>query len=304
MVLNSIFPVFALIVLGYLLKKFNLTQDAYLKTSDRLIYFIFFPTLLFWKIGESASFSIDWLFCGAAIGAIVLIYLFSSIFLIIFKVPDFQAGSFSQSCYRFNTYIGMAIILNALGDEGVRHFGILIGLAIPLINFMAVSTMIWFSGKDFDATQRLRVTVKAIGSNPLILACIAGILYARFVNTFPVFIDNTFRLTTFITLPLALLSIGGSLTLKDFKEQLTLSLVASIFKLVLLPITGYMLMKKLNVSTIPFKVGMIFFTLPTSTAIYVLSSQLNSDTRLASASIVVSTIFSFVSLTIILARFF
>jgi predicted permease len=111
-------------------------------------------------------------------------------------------------------------------------------------------------------------------------------------------------LTTFITLPLALLSIGGSLTLKNFKEHFKLSLVASVFKLVLLPITGYVFMKQLNVPLIPFKVGMIFFALPTSTAIYVLSSQLNSDTRLASASIVLSTILSFFSLSIILLGFF
>ena len=177
------------------------------------------------------------------------------------------------------------------------------GVSTPMINLMAVSTLIWFSGKDFNVTQRIRITVKAIGSNPLILACIAGILYARFVNEFPVFIDNTLSLTTFITLPLALLSIGGSLTLKNFKEHFKLSLVASIFKLFLLPVAGYLFMKALNVSTIPFKVGMIFFTLPTSTAIYVLSSQLNSDTRLASASIVFSTIFSFFSLSIVLLGF-
>jgi predicted permease len=303
MVLNSIFPVFALIVLGYLLKKYNLTNDEYLKTSDKLVYFIFFPALLFWKIGGSSSIAIDWLFCGAAISAIMVIYLLSGIALKVLKVPDFQAGSFSQSCYRFNTYIGMAIIMNALGDEGVKHFGILIGFAIPLINFMAVSTLIWFSGRNFNAIQRSRITVKAIVSNPLILACIAGILHARSVNYFPVFIDNALSLTTFITLPLALLSIGGSLALKNFKVHFKLSLVASVFKLVLLPITGYVFMKELNVPLIPFKVGMIFFTLPTSTAIYVLSSQLNSDTRLASASIVLSTIFSFFSLSIIVLGF-
>jgi predicted permease len=286
------------------LKKFDLTNDEYLKTSDRLVYFIFFPALLFWKIGGSSSLAIDWLFCGAAISAIIVIYLLSGTALKVFKVPDFQAGSFSQSCYRFNTYIGMAIIMNALGDEGVKLFGILIGFAIPLINFMAVSTLIWFSGGDFNVTQKIRITVKAIVSNPLILACIAGILYARSVNYFPVFIDNTLSLTTFITLPLALLSIGGSLTLKNFKEHFKLSLVASVFKLVLLPITGYVFMKQLNVPLIPFKVGMIFFALPTSTAIYVLSSQLNSDTRLASASIVLSTILSFFSLSIILLGFF
>jgi predicted permease len=42
---------------------------------------------------------------------------------------------------------------------------------------------------------------------------------------------------------------------------------------------------------------MVFFALPTSTALYVLSSQLNSDTELASASIALSTFLSLVSLS-------
>jgi malonate transporter len=38
---------------------------------------------------------------------------------------------------------------------------------------------------------------------------------------------------------------------------------------------------------------MLFFALPTSPAIIVLSSQLNSDTEFASAAIVLSTMLSF-----------
>jgi len=42
---------------------------------------------------------------------------------------------------------------------------------------------------------------------------------------------------------------------------------------------------------------MIFFALPTSTAIYVLSAQLNSDVQLASAAIMLSTLLSLISLS-------
>jgi hypothetical protein len=59
-------------------------------------------------------------------------------------------------------------------------------------------------------------------------------------------------------------------------------------------------MKIFGVTQTAYQVGLIFFCLPTSTAIYVLSSQMNSDTQLASASIVVSTLLSFVSLSVAL----
>jgi predicted permease len=48
---------------------------------------------------------------------------------------------------------------------------------------------------------------------------------------------------------------------------------------------------------------MVFFVLPASTAIYVLSGQLKSDTRLASAAIVLSTVLSAIPLSMVLASF-
>ncbi len=301
MVLDSLFPVFALLLLGNLMKRYRLSNEAFLKTSDQLVYFIFFPTMLFWKIGGAPSPSaVDARLCLAALAALFLIYILSCIAIRIFQVTSFQAGSFSQSCYRFNTYIGVAIVMNALGSDGVRLFGILIGFLIPVINVLAVSTLIWFSDKSFTPKERARITLKAIISNPLILACIAGIFYAKFVNIFPVFLENSFQLMSYATLPLALFSIGGVLTLDNLKGHLKVSFPASIIRLLIYPITGFLFLKWFNVTDLAFEVGMIFFTLPTSSAIYVLSSQLNSDTELASASIVLSTLLSFVSLSIVL----
>jgi len=299
MVLNNLFPVFGLIVAGTLLKRFKMTDTGFFKVSDRLIYFIFFPAMLFWKIGgASVDLTGSSGLYQAAICAVAVIYVLSSMYIKFFKVSGYQAGSFSQSCYRFNTYIGVAIILNAFGEEGIKLFGILIGIIIPVINVLAVSTLTWFSGTKMTARRRVAQTAKALVANPLILACLSGIIYAKLVGYFPVFIDNTLKLAAYITLPLALLSIGGSLTMASMQDYFRLSIVSSIFKLLLLPLAGYLFLTLFQVSGLPFKVGMIFFSLPASTALYVLSSQLHSDTQLASAAIALSTILSFFSLSV------
>ena len=64
-VLNNIFPVFGLIFLGAVIKKIRLTNDVFLAASDRLIYYAFFPLLLFLKIGSASAMAIDWALCGA-----------------------------------------------------------------------------------------------------------------------------------------------------------------------------------------------------------------------------------------------
>jgi predicted permease len=304
MVLDSLFPVFALIVLGALLKRYKLTNEVFLNTSDRLVYFILFPSMLFWKIGGADPDKLsDWGYCQAAIIALVVICATGLAAIRLFKITNFQAGSFSQSCYRFNTYIGMAVALNAAGEEGARYFGILAGVLIPIINLIAVSTLIWYSGRDMSSKGRLRMTLAALISNPLIIACVFGLLYARFAGNFPVFVDNLLSLTSMATLPLALISIGAALSFDKLQGHVGPSLIAVFFKLLLFPIVGYFSLSLLGVGGVPFLVTMIFFALPTSPSIYILSSQLNSDTGLASASIVISTVLSFMSLSAVLLFF-
>jgi malonate transporter and related proteins len=301
MILNSLFPVFALIVCGHLLKRFGLTDAAFLKTSDRLVYYVLFPILLFWKIGSAPSvFRIRFDYCLAALLAVFAIFVISSLYIKIFKVGQFQAGTFSQSCYRFNSYVGMAVILTALGEEAVRYFGILIGIVIPVINVLSVSILIWFSGQRVSPWKRFRITIRELVSNPLILACVAGMVYSRYVGSFPEFVDNTLHMFSLLTLPLALISIGGALTLTGLRRYVGLSTAACVFKLVLLPVVGYYVLQAMGIGGLPCRVTMVYFALPTSPAIFILSSQLNSDTHLASAVILLSTILSFFSLCVVL----
>ena len=302
MIIQHLFPIFALILLGVMLKRLRMTGADYLATTDRLVYYVFFPVLLFWKIGGANQTLTPGAmrFYLAVILAVIVIYALSTLYIRLRPVTDFQAGTFSQSCYRFNTYVGMAVILSVMGESGVAQFGILIGLVIPLINILAVTTLIWFSGRPAGWRQRLRATVRSILTNPLVLGCAAGLIYARWINTFPRFIDNTLALAAALTLPLALFSVGGSLTPSTLTRHFRLALAGSIFKLVLLPATGYGVMRLLGVADSYFFMGMLFFALPTSTAIYVLSSQLGSDTQLASAAILLSTALSFASLSLVL----
>lgn len=300
-VLESLFPIFALMAAGNLMRRWYFTTDAFFKVSYRLVYFIFFPAMLFWKIGSAPpDLSAEGTFYAAVILAVAAVYLLSTTTIIVGKVGTYQAGSFSQGCYRFNTFIGAAVMMITFGEEGVRRFGILIGLLIPLINVLSVFTLIWFGGKRVSLQAQISQTARALVINPLVLGCVGGMIYGQLVSRFPGFIDNTLRLASYVTLPLALLSIGSMLTLKGLRTHLRLALAASLFKLLVLPAIGFICLRALGVDGPSFQIGMIFFALPTSSVIYILSSQLNSDPELASAAIALSTLLSFFSLSAVL----
>jgi predicted permease len=304
MILNSVAPIFAIIALGGVLRRLGMIDKTFINVSDRLIYYIFFPALLFWKIGKPAPLTgVYWELIGATLCAVVVAFALSLVAARLLSMSQFQVGSFSQSCYRFSTYIGMAAVLGATGEEGVRLFGVLIGFAIPFINVLAVSSLIWFSGESFSWRLKSRMLVKAMISNPLILACGCGIAYSSLRVPFPTFVDNTLGLMSLLALPLALVSIGGSLTFEKFREHFAYSATGALVKLVALPAVGYAFLHVFQVTGTAFAVAMIYFGLPTSPQNYILSGQLNSDVDLATSGIVLSTLLSIGSLSYMVVMF-
>ncbi len=301
MIANALLPIFALLALGFVLKRTGMTSEVFLKTSDRLVYYIFFPAMLFWKIGGAAQArSAGTALCLAAILAVVLVYGLSLIVIRWMGLARFKAGAFSQACYRFNTYIGMAVVMAALGEKGVQYFGILIGFTIPVINILAVGTLIAYSGRKKSFREHWRHLIRTLLSNPLILGCAAGLLFSGTGLRFPAFVNATFSLMTSVTMPLALISIGGSLTLSGLKHNMGPALTASVLKLLVLPLVGALTLRWFLVAGVPAQVGMIFFALPTSTSIYVLSARMESDLETASTAVVMTTLLSFVSMSAVL----
>ena len=78
---------------------------------------------------------------------------------------------------------------------------------------------------------------------------------------------------------------------------------ATVLKCAILPVIGYFLLQACGVTGDDRLIALLFFAMPASTAMYVLATQLDSDATLASAIIVVSTLASFVSLSVVLLLF-
>ena len=302
-IVNNVLPVFAVIFLGIFLRRIGLIETGFLRVSDRLTYYLLLPALLFWKIGGRTGEGLDRGLVLATLGAILSGWLISLLAARLIRLNDFQTGAFSQVCYRFNSYIGLAVCLSAFGDSGVSAFGTIITLGIPLINLVAVTTLIWYSGQSYSLSKKLKLVLRSAFTNPLIAACLLGLGYARLGVPFPKVVDNTFSLLTVAALPLALLSIGGSLSLDRLRVNTGPILTATLVKLLVVPAVGYLWLSLLAVSELNMGVGMIFFALATSPASYILSAQLKSDADLAAGVIVASTLFSTISLSAVVVLF-
>ena len=166
-IVDNVLPVFVLIALGKFLAVRGWAPAAFFTASDRLVYYVFFPALLFWKIGAAGSgLVLPAGLIGAVLAAIAAVWLISLAYARLAGVAPFQAGTFSQVSFRFNTYVGMAVILSAFGERGMAVFGVIISVAIPFINLLAVSTLVWYSQARFSGAQKAKLVLRPYCSIP------------------------------------------------------------------------------------------------------------------------------------------
>ncbi len=298
-VLEIVLPVFLVITLGYTIRRLGLVNGDFFRQVNQLVYYVCLPLLLVYKIGGadfSSSFNFRLVIASSAAVAccFAIAYLYG-------KWRGFPApihGSFCQGSFRGNlAYIGLAIVFNAYGDSGLTRAGILIGFLVPVLNFFAILALVLPQQKQ--RTSFLDIG-KQIVTNPLILASLLGILWSFFQLPMPTILDRTLNIATGMTLPLALLSIGGSFSLAKLQGDIWKAALATAMKLLVLPLMTALFMLLLNVSGLDFAIGLLMAGAPTAVATYIMACQMGADGELAGTIVMMATGCSLVSYTIIL----
>ena len=300
-ILNIVLPVFMVIALGYLLRRLGLIDAGFLLQTNRLVYYICLPLLLFYKIG-SADFFANFnptLVIGSA-ACIVGGFLVSYGWAALRRYPPAAHGAFSQGSFRGNlAYMGLAIVFNAYGENGLTRAGILMGFLVPVLNFFAILALL-LPQRGGDAGRGLAFWGRQILLNPLIIASFAGIAWSFLKLPFPTVLGRSLNIATGMTLPLALIAIGGSFSLEKLRGDLIRAAFATGIKLVWLPLATALLLVTLGVSEVDLAIGVLMAGTPAATATYIMAHQLKSDAELAASIVMLSTLLSAVTYTVAL----
>jgi len=298
-VIEIVLPVFLIIALGYGIRRSELVNDHFFEQVNGLVFYICLPILLFYKISTadfSTNFNISLVFAtSSAVGCCFLIaYLYGTWRR--FSAPIH--GAFCQGSFRGNlAYFGLAIVYNAYGDPGLTRAGILIGFLVPVLNFFAILAL---TLPHQQQKISFREIAKQIIINPLILASLIGILWSFFHLPMPTILDRSLSIASGMTLPLALLAIGGSFSLAKLKGDIWKAALATAIKLVLLPLVTITIMLLLGVSGLDFAIGLLMAGAPTATVTYIMSCRMGGDGDLSGTIVMMATGLSAISYTLLL----
>lgn len=297
-VAGALLPSFTLILAGLFLRRVGFPAAEFWPEAERLSYWLLFPCLLFSTLATARLGGESLLSMAAAL--ILAVLLVSLLVLLSRPLWSLSASAFTsvfQGAIRKNTAVGLAAANALAGTEGLALAAVAMISMIPLLNLLCVSVLLRFrSGGDRGWSALGREVLK----NPLILACLAGILVNLLGVLPPAWLLDALGQLGRASVPLGLLVVGAALRWGPVRRELQGILLSAVPKLVLMPVLVWGLCGLFGVGVEATRIAVLFGALPTAVSSYILARQLGGDEHLMASIITVQTLVAMVTLPLTL----
>lgn len=300
-IFESILPVFLLVVLGALLKRWRLIDRDMWNGLEQLGFFVLFPSLLFTTLAnaEFSGMAAGTIALGS-IGSVTAIALLLALAWPLFRAAGVSAASFTsvfQTSTRWNAFIALAIGEKLYGSESLALVALVATLIIIPLNFYNIAVLVWFGG----GTRNLKTFAQKIVTNPMIIGSMLGVavnlleikIYAPLMQTVELVADTS--------LSLGLIMVGAGLKLADALKPRALALLPVVMKLVFMPLVMTGAAYALGMRGEPLLTIAMGASVPTALNGYVLAKQMGGDAPLYAAVATLQTIASFFTIPMVLA---
>jgi predicted permease len=296
-VVAALIPVFAIIALGAVLRRLAFMPEDGWRAVEQLTYFVLFPCFLFGAIAF-ADFAnqpvgrMALLLAGAMIAMAALTFPFKSALAL--NGPAFT--SLFQGAVRWNSYVALGAIAAVLGQPGLALIAIAVAVMVPLANLLCVIVLMRNNGQRANFTTLAR----QLAQNPLILACIAGIVVQAIGLPLPKVATTTIDLLGKAALPLGLLAVGASLDLGNALARPTPVVTAMLLKLAIMPLIVAAGATALGVTGPAQVAALICAAVPGAPSSYILARQLGGDAPLMANITTAQTLAAMLTMPIML----
>jgi predicted permease len=290
-------PIFILIILGTWLFHIKFINQEFIRISSKFIFNIGLPIILFTSTASHDFKQLINVYHITLILATTLIVFFlSTCTANIFINAERDKGVLVQGAFRGNLIIiGLALCANAYPETGIAIATIPTAATIIVYNLLSIFTL---NNSLNQQTSSLKKNVQDIIKNPLIIGIMAGLIANLVGVSPPGLILQSNQYIAQMTLPLALISIGGSLNFKQIKQNLKPALMASVWKIIVSPIILIILLFIIPVDQTAAGVLFLLAASPTATASLIMVEAMQGNSDLAAKIIILSTLISLFTVTV------
>ncbi|MBC6407931.1 MAG: AEC family transporter [Rhodobacteraceae bacterium] len=295
-------PFFAIIALGYGAARLGFFSEQATAWLTRFVFYFALSAMLFrLASGLSLAEILDWSLVAAYLSGTVAVYLLAVIVARMRRLQIPTAAMEAQCAVIGNTgFLGVPMLAVLLGERAAGP--VLLVLAVDLIVFSSLIVIVISAARDGRlALGSLRVVGLGLVRNPMIVSLGLGLVWSALAWPLPAVFNEFLVLLGGAATPGALFAIGASLASK-YAERPWIASWITLCKLVLHPAcVAFAALWLFEVP--PFSAGVIIAAaaLPVAGNVYILAQHYNVAPQRVSASILISTLVSVVSVPIVIA---
>ena len=287
-----LFPDFSLILSGYLVCRFTALNRTVWAQVETLVYFLFFPVLLFHSIVKSP---LDIQSASSLIGAGWAL-MFSGVALAYSlpywpwlgrHMPVREHAASTQIAFRFNSFVALALADRLAGPQGALMIAVLIGVCVPLSNIFAVWPMARHAQRGF---------LKELVRNPLIIGTASGLAANLLGLTIPVWLEPTVSRIGAAALALGLMAAGAGMQFGALTKAKSLAMSLLAIRHFFLPVVALGLTHLFHLDPVQTTMLLAFSALPTASSCYVLAARMGYDGAYVAGLVTLSTLLGMLSL--------
>ena len=296
---DATFPIFLVMVIGYILKQIGMLNDNFVTVANRFNFKVTLPFMLFRDISGvdiRAVFDIRYVLFCALVSAACFWIIWGGVKL--FLKDQSMRGAFVQASFRSSAAVmGLAFIQNMYGSSAMGP--LMIVSAVPLYNIFSVIVLTFEGARsgEVDPKQKIKAACINIAKNPIILGILAGLIVGLLGIDFPVIVDKTVNSVAQMATPLALITIGAGFEGRKALAKIRPTIAASMIKLVIqplifLPVAAWMGFRGEQMIAI-----LIMLASPTTPSCYIMAKNMDNDGVLTASVIVMTTLLAAFTLT-------
>jgi len=300
--INSILPIFLLVVFGALLKKWGKITDSFTEIADWIVFKIALPVMLFLEVAScSISDDFDAELVLFLVISVTSVFVLVAVITVLIIKDQSKRGSFIQGVCRSNfAILGVPLAVNMFGEAGGKAIAIVMPFIIIMFNSYSIIILSVFSGSEKHKLDKRSVAgiIKNVVTNPLIIAVVLALPFMIFDIELFTAANKTLNYLSALATPLALLSLGANFKPESLKGRVGYAAVGAACKTVVVPALAVTVAALLGFRGPSLGVVLICFGSPTAITSYIMAKKMDNDHDLAAQILLLSTLICVVTIFI------
>ncbi len=301
-VFESQLPVFLVIAIGLILRKYAVVPEDQWHGIELLGYWLLFPVLLMvslikMDLSNINLGAISQAYLSAVILQLTLVWLLRGLLRKRLGVSDRSFSSVFQTSTRWNGFIALAIASKLAGEQGLALVALIMAITVPVLNFVNIIVLT-------VCTSETRPTIKQTALNTVKVPLIWGSLLGLGINLLGVSVYEPVMTSMDIVgragLGIGLLTVGAGIRVQAILSAKTNVLLSIVAKLFVFPLLVYIACRVFSVTGLPLQMAMLSASVSAAMNGYVLARKMGGDAELYASATSLQVIISLFSIPFIL----